>query len=202
MEYFNKKNLIIIITSLILIIIICVYFFTQKNSNSNLILNDLFVEDSSVDTQENEQITIHIAGEINNPGVFYLSPNSRIIDAINAAGGSTDIANLDKINLAYKLQDGQKIYIPSIYDEEISNYITNNSGDNVLDSSSNINTTININTATQSELETLPGIGEATAQKIIDYRNRNGKFHKVEDIMNVSGIGESKFNNIKDKISV
>lgn len=200
MKYFNKKILIIIIISIILIIIACIYFFTHTDDTITVTSNDLFIENIS-NNSENKKITIHITGEINNPGIVYLNSDSRIIDAINAAGGSTDIADLNKINLAYPLQDGQKIYVPSIYDEDISNYITNSAGNNVLDDENNIST-ININTATQSELESLPGIGESTAKKIIDYRNQNGKFKQIEDIMNVSGIGESKFNNIKDKISV
>lgn len=200
MKYFNKKNLIILIC-LVLIAFAAIYFFTKEDNNITLNTNDLLFENSTQETIIDEKIAIHITGEINSPGILYLEPNSRIIDAINAAGGTTDIADLNKVNLAYELQDGQKIYIPSIYDEDVSDYVTNNAGDNVLENSST-SSTININTATQSELESLPGIGSSTASKIIDYRNKNGKFKKIEDIMNVSGIGESKFNNIKDKISV
>ena len=95
--------------------------------------------------------------------------------------------------------DGQKIYIPSIYDENDITYLFTDAGENVISSSSN---TININIATQSELESIPGIGSSTAIKILEYRNKNGKFKKIEDIMNVNGIGESKFNAIKNFISI
>ena len=112
--------------------------------------------------------------------------------------------NLSKINLAYAVQDGQKIYVPCIDDEDKVNTIENEAGENIVqenekDTKSN---KVNINTATQTELETLNGIGTSTALKIINYRNENGKFKKVEDIKNVPGIGESKFENIKDSISV
>lgn len=119
--------------------------------------------------------------------MLYLDYNSRIADAIDKAGGTTDIADLNKVNLAYELKDGQKIHIPSIYDEEVTTYISDNAGENVLDTS--LETTkeiININLATQTELESLPGIGESTASKIVEYRTKNGKFKTIEDIMNVS----------------
>ena len=99
--------------------------------------------------------------------------------------------------------DGQKIYIPSIYDENNVSYIFNDAGESIIVSDgSSRNPIININSATQSDLEKLPGIGSSTAEKIIDYRTKNGKFKKIEDLMNISGIGESKFNNIKDYISI
>lgn len=110
---------------------------------------------------------------------------------------------MSKINLAYELSDGQKIYVPSVLDEDEIPYIQNDAGTNVVipDISSN-SSLVNINTATQSELESLPGIGASTASKIINYRKENGKFKQIEDIMNVNGIGESKFNNIKNYICI
>lgn len=136
-------------------------------------------------------------------GVVTLFAGSRISDAISACGGTTELADISKVNLAYELKDGQKIYIPSIFDSENITYIQNDAGNNILISdTSNENFLVNINTATQSELESLPGIGSSTAIKIIDYRTKNGLFKNIEDIMNVSGIGQSKFNNIKDYICV
>lgn len=96
------------------------------------------------------------------------------------------------MNLAYILSDGEKIYIPSVNDEEGVEYIQSSSG----------NAKININTATQEELETLSGIGESIAQSIIEYREQNGKFTSPEDIKNVSGIGDAKYEKLKDEICV
>ena len=141
--------------------------------------------------EENEEITIHIIGEVKYPGIVILKSGQRIVDAIEAAGGETEEADLNKLNLAQLLNDGDKIYVPNKADE-IEDY----------KDTTGKSSTVNLNTATLEELTSLPGIGESTAQKIIDYRKQNGKFKVIEDLKNVSGIGESKFDNIKDKITV
>lgn len=181
------------------------------------------------------KIYIYITGEVNIPGVVILNEESRIVDAINAAGGTTAKANVTKVNLVYVLEDGMKVNIPN--DNDLKNnpnfeYITLNSGDGVREdysgwssstgssssngsgfNSSNLSTSsgtgsekkysvVNINTATQTELETLPGIGPSLALKIINYRKENGKFSSIEEIKNVSGIGESKFDGLKRYITV
>lgn len=115
----------------------------------------------------------------------------------------TNLADISRINLAYQLKDGQKIYIPSIHDAEELPTIQNDAGNNILipDISTTSNL-ININTASQLELESLSGIGTSTATKIIEYRNKNGDFQQIEDIMKVNGIGEAKFDLIKNYICV
>jgi len=203
MNFFDKKSLIIIIF-LLIIACISIYFFTKEDTNDYLSTNELYITQNTVENNTIvEEIIIHIDGEVLNPGLVYLPVGSRIADAISAAGGTTELANIEKVNLAYELKDGQKIYIPSIYDIEEISYIQNDAGDNIIvnDTSSN-SSLINLNTATQAELETLPGIGSATASKIIDYRSKNGGFKQIEDIMNVNGIGEAKFNNIKEYICI
>lgn len=152
---------------------------------------------------------IHITGQVLNPGVISLDEGARIIDAVNKAGGLTKEADLSKINLAYILEDAQKVYIPSIHDKEESKYISDGSGDTEIVSSSGSvqnkkeeKLMVNINTANAIELSKLPGIGNSTALKIIQYRNTNGNFNTIEDLKNVSGIGDSKFNKIKDNICV
>lgn len=169
-------------------------------------------ENSGMNTekQNSETIVIHITGEVKKEGVIYLEEGARIIDAIKEAGGETKQADLSQVNLAYELQDGQKIYIPN-KNEKITEYIVDNSNENLMnnqntnksDSGSNGKIIkININTATLAELDNLPGIGPSTAQKIIEYREKNGKFKKIEDIQNVKGIGEAKYEDIKEKITV
>lgn len=192
----NKKNIIIfIIIGTILIII-----FIKNNLNDtkeyNISLENIVTNSENIIYEENTQIDnsikVHITGEINNPGLIELTSGDRILDAIEKAGGITSMADTSKVNLAYILSDGEKIYIPSINDEEGVEYIQNTSE----------NVKININTATQEELETLNGIGESTAQSIIEYRKENGKFASTEELKNVSGIGDNKYEKIKDDICV
>ena len=203
MKNFDKKLLIIFI-SILIIICVSIYFFTKDEDTNILLSNELYTVANTDNTNEDlETIMVHIDGEVVTPGIISLKAGSRIADAIQACGGTTDISDISKINLAYELKDGQKVYIPSIYDVEDVEYIQNDAGNNVIipDTSSS-SALVNINSATQAELETLPGIGPSTAAKIIDYRNKNGDFKNIEDIMNVSGIGESKFNNIKNYICI
>ena len=147
---------------------------------------------------ENETIKVYVTGEVKNQGVIELEQGSRIVDAIEKAGGQTEEANLKNVNLAYELEDGQKIYIPNKSEENI-NEITD---DGVTGIDNKENDTININKADEKELQELNGIGESLASSIIKYREDNGKFKNIEDLKNVPGIGESKFSNIKEKIKV
>jgi competence protein ComEA len=159
--------------------------------------------ENSETNSEIEEIIVHVAGEVNKPGIVNLKSNSRIADAINAAGGVTKEADLNQINLAYILEDGQKIYVPNKNEKiEGNEYITKDSGNNEGNSNSKEGKKVNINQAKQTELEELPGIGPSLASRIIEYREQNGKFEKIEDLQNVKGIGESKFSDIKDKVSI
>lgn len=164
----------------------------------------------------NKKIIVHISGEVISPGVISLEEGARIVDAINMADGVTEEADLSKVNLAYVLEDAQKIYIPNINEKEEKEIVENmedgivisgsgmNDGNNSNsgNDSKNENVKININTANVKELQKLSGIGESIALRIVTYRKENGKFNSIEDLKNVSGIGENKFNKIKDKIFV
>lgn len=175
------------------------------------ILIKIFGQETTINGYENLEgkIVVHITGEVKNTGILILPEGARIADAIESAGGATEEADLDEVNLAYELQDGQKLYIPNKNDKnntENKMYITSESGNNVIVESKNtkegVNKKVNINTASQSELETLPGIGAAIATRIIEYREQNGKFNKIEDLQNVKGIGDAKFGEIKEYIVV
>ena len=212
---FDNKKKIFIIGAIIILIGLggAIYFILQNNDEEYLDLDGINneVEDIKNETiEETEKIVVYITGQVVNPGVITLYEGVRIIDAINKARGVTEKADLGKINLAYVLSDAQKIYIPSIDDVDESVYISKESGDDdiVVSGSGNNNISkgenvmVNINTANVEELQKLPGIGEGTAQKIIAYRKEQGKFTNIEDIQNVSGIGTSKFDKIKNNICV
>jgi competence protein ComEA len=142
-------------------------------------------------------IVVHITGAVPRPGVYALAKGSRIQDAISAAGGFLAEANKTGINLARALEDGEQLDIP--YVEGASPVIATEAPAILNNSSSEL---ININTASQAELESLPGIGPTTAQKIIQYREQNGPFVSTQDIINVSGIGPGTYERLKDLITV
>lgn len=226
----NKKVFLILIISIL--IIIGYYLYYRNNNDYEEFETDIEIEETKEEKEGNtfkeknkleetdseevkskseEMIIVHITGEVKYWGVLELERGSRIIDAVNKAGGFTDEADTEKVNLAYELTDGVKVYIPSKNVDKESNittqeYITTESGDNEIveetEMKQSSNILVNINEATQTELETLPGIGPSIALKIISYRKENGKFSTIEDIKNVSGIGENKFESIKDLISL
>ncbi len=134
------------------------------------------------------KIAVYIAGEVKNPGVYYIDEETRLNDLINLCGGFTDYADISDLNLAEKLNDSDKVEVPRIEESQETDDEENDG-------------LININTASKEELQTLNGIGETLAQNIIEYRNKN-KFESVEDLMNVNGIGQSKFNSVKEYICV
>ena len=205
----NKKISIIIVCGIICFVFIG-YMMVNSNNNDNydyIDYNHIITdnnENSILDKVDNKKmIKIHITGEVNKEGVVLLEEGDRIEDAINKAGGLKKAADVNKINLAYELSDGQKVYIPSIYENNIDEYIDDSPGDGVLEELSITNNgKININKADISELTSISGIGEGTALKIINYRNQNGKFKSIEDLKNVSGIGEKKFESIREYITV
>ena len=202
MEFFKNNKFLIIC---ILVLSACGYFFLyiQEEKNKNILIETEIIEvEEKHNIEENKEevikIYVDIAGEIVNPGLYALENGSRVNDLIIEAGGVTKDANLENVNLAYVLSDGIKITIPNKKDKVSSQNIIQTA----LISAGTSNGIVNINQANVNELMTLVGIGESTAQKIIEYRNDNGNFKKKEDIKNVSGIGESKYSKIKDKITV
>ena len=144
-------------------------------------------------------ITVHVAGAVNNPGVYKLRSGARFNDGVIAAGGATDQADLNSVNLAMLLNDGEQIYI--LKRNEKPHTITaqrspsSATGGSAGSGNSKV-AIININTASLAELEQLPGVGPSTAKAIIDYREKNGAFLTVQDLINVRGIGPAKLDEI------
>ena len=218
----NKKEIIKIVAILIVVAIIVIYNFVFKEKEEydyeNIVLADESVakdtngankENNNTDSSESEEmnkIKVYVIGEVKSPGVVKLEEGARIEDAIILAGGTTDKSDLSKINLAYMLEDGQKLYVPSIEENFNGEYISAENGEGIIENTGekgdSKNKIININTADVSELCDLPGVGEALAERIVTYREENGKFKNIEDLKNVSGIGDKKFESLKEFIKV
>ena len=180
-------------------------FKDNTNDEKVSLISDESINDeqSSEQEQDNqlttEDIKVYISGEIIKPGVYTVNDGDRLVDLIDMAGGLSELANDKNLNLAQKLEDQMKIYIPNINEKELVEAgDTNSSSINTDDSSKKL---ININLASKEELMTLPNIGEKRAEAIIEYRQTN-KFNKIEDIKNVTGIGEKYYEALKDLISV
>ena len=156
----------------------------------------------------NKEITVYVSGEVNKSGVVTLKEGDRLAVAVEKLGGTTKNADLNNINLAIRVKDEEHYIIPKIGEakqEDLKD--VNNTKDIENAEIKNENTAkdsskININTATLEELDKLPGVGEATANKIISHREENGQFKNIEDIKNVNGIGDKKFENMKELICV
>ena len=224
MKKINKKIVVYII--IISVIALIIYEVAIKKENLIENITDINTIETSEENETKEQkkvditkgIMVYITGEVKNPVIYELEENSRIKDVIEKAGGLKETADITDINLATILQDEDKITIPTkdktMEEKQNTERIQSNKQSKTTEKSQNTtsistnttgknqNTKVNINTATQTELETLPGIGPSTASKIVSYRKENGKFKSIEEIKKVNGIGESKYKKIKELIKV
>lgn len=204
----NKQKKIVIIVGIIIIIGILYFIYNgiDKKSTDQIDNNMLSIENNTKENEESKELVIvHITGAVKTPGIVKLPEGARIEDAIDKAGGLTEDADISDVNLAYVLEDGIKIKIPTISEEKNEEIIINSSGEGIVEkeiSNNSENKIININKANETDLQTLPGIGASLAGRIVEYRDSNGKFNEIEDIKNVSGIGDSKYENIKNLICV
>lgn len=199
----NKFKSAIAFGGFIIFVIIMGIF---SSSDDNELLQETEIEINSsyntiIESGEEEKIFVYIIGAVNKPGIIEARKDSRLYEIIEFAGGLTENADETAINLALTVMDGEKIIIP--YRETSTVEKEKVKINQLYKESVNTNSNkININTASVEELKTLSGIGQSTAEKIINYRKENSKFENIEDIKNVSGIGDAKFNSIKDKIVV
>lgn len=194
-----------------------------KNSQESNIDNKVKVSENNVQietsteksddtSKQNSDIAVYISGEVKKPQVVKMKTGDRLVDAVEKCGGMTKDADLNAINLALLLKDEAHYIIPKIGDTSIvsqQNYVNQSSTDDKsinsissVDTSNSSKSTININTADKTALMSLPSIGEKTAQKIIDYRENNGKFQTKEELKNVTGIGDKKYSQLEEFITV
>ena len=169
---------------------------------------DQGIQDVSQEEKTTSDVSVYVCGSVKTPGVYTLTKDSRICDAISAAGGALDEADAQILNQAAPLSDGMRIYVPSVketadLDRSSPDGADTAAGEKVGTASSDASASrVNINTAGKDELMTLTGIGESKAQSILDYRQQQGPFASVEDIMNVAGIKQGVFDKIRDQITV
>lgn len=187
--------LLFIIGLIVLSIILLTGYYLSKK-DKEIILYNSSMPSTSFEAQEKEEvvlISVHIIGCVNEKRVVRIPLGSTVEEAIFAAGGFTEDADKEALNLAFRLSDGMQVRVPSINDQDKSWLI-----EGTMESS----VKVNINTGNLKQLMTLPGVGESTAKKIIAYREENGYFKRIEDIMLVAGIKEAKFESLKDFICV
>jgi len=195
----KREKIAILVIALIMIFTLGFKFVKKEITKPKELDLEIYNEEPTANMEEfedeedeDEFIMVHISGQINFPGVIEIKKGKRLIDAVEMLGGLKKEADIDRINLAKKLEDEEKIYIPKIGEEpgETVSYST-------VETKSEGK--ININKASKSELSTLPGIGEILADRIIQYREET-PFKTIEDIKNVSGIGDKKFESVKELI--
>ena len=200
----DYKTIGTITIGIIIFLFFIISYFSEGSSELNKNNNEsIFVEENESmevitkkEEKESVKIVVDIKGEIKNPDIYWLEEGCIIEDLINAAGGITEEGDLSKINRAQKLNDHEVVIIPNINDKE-------SEIENIISSSINNNENkININTASINELDTLSGIGPSKAEAIIKYREENGTFKSIEEIKNVTGIGEALFEKFKENITI
>lgn len=210
----EKKQWLII--GLVCIGAAILYFYNQDDdvdlihekemiSEDNVVEDHFQNEEERQNTNENDAsqkmqpMKVDIKGAVKKPGVYTVTGNERVIDIIDKAGGLLEEADIVKVNLSQKVTDEMVIYIPKTGEEVLT---TENIPVQTGSQSSGGDGKVNINQADASTLDSLPGIGPSKAEAIIEYRDTNGPFQKVEDLMNISGIGEKTFEKLKDQITV
>lgn len=207
MGSFTKREQVVILVVVLIIVLALGFKFALKDiiearsktmevENTISKINHEALEEIDTD-REKGTIMVHVSGQVYLPGIVELDHGKRVVDAVELAGGLKKHADMDRINLAKKLVDEEKIYIPEIGEEipaQIESFDNSGTG-------TNKDGKININTCSKEDLISLPGIGDVIAGRIIDYR-QGSPFNKIEDIMNVSGIGDKKFQSIMDLIKV
>jgi competence protein ComEA len=192
----QKNKLLFIVMLAVLIVAGSFYNFWQKSSvHESVSSNEVVAKSIPVSEEKNSEIYVYISGAVHKPGVFKALPNARVFDIVAMAGGLTPEADVAKINMAQSVKDGMHIHVVEIVAAQSNSTVAN---------SNKIKTDnkVNINSADKNELDTLPGVGPALAERIIEYRQTNGSFGDIDELKKVPGIGSSKFEKLKEKITI
>lgn len=207
----NKKKIIVFI----FIILMCPIGLVikdklQSKENVYVLTEDEKPPEKTTEEKEikkeenitNKKITVYVSGAVSKPGIVTLNEGDRLATAVEKVGGTTKKADLDGVNMAIRVQDEMHYIIPKMGEVVKDNNSQAIKEGNINQDESSKASQININIATIEELDTLPGVGEATANKIVNHRSEKGDFKSVEEIKNVKGIGDKKFEDMKDLICV
>jgi competence protein ComEA len=199
-DWLERYRGYILIVLLSLVVLGGMFFFLRRPEPEPITILPPEPTATPLPTSTPQPLGVYVSGAVAHPDVYELPYDSLVKDAIEAAGGPTSEADLDRINLARRVHDEEQIYVP--HKGEESPPVSLPSGPSLPSPSSQRDGKMNINTATAEELSSLPGIGPTKAQCIIDYRTTNGPFRSIEDIKKVTGIGDATFEKLKDKITV
>lgn len=209
MKVAMNKKLYIVAGLLAMLIVGSVFFlYSKKERETSVIADELSLMKVKGETEEPKKdikqtvMKVDVKGAVNRPGVYVAKEGERVLDVINKAGSFTAQADKNSVNLAQRVQDQMLIYVP-VVGENPSNVISPaGQATGGASASSSNQETVNLNTATETELQTLTGIGPAKAAAIIQFRTEQGSFKSVEDLKNVSGIGDKTFEKIQDQVSI
>ena len=199
---YEKKRIVYIAAAVIFILVCGIIYFGNEKKNEpsyepvgkSTVCETSFpyTDEGTGNSSYDESVVVYVTGAVLHPGVYEVGGNMRVSDAIEAAGGFKNNAAADYLNLAAQLSDGEKITVPTKKEAKALN----------KDDDSDESHLVNINTAAKEELMTLPGIGESKADAIIAYRQENGGYRNIEELMQISGIKEGVYSRIKDQIRV
>lgn len=207
-----KKDTRIIVGICLILLVVAGFIFFQRQSMTSMQLTEFESSEEMISSEHSEEkevsndsatqeCAVYVSGAVKNPGLYRYYGRARVSDAIEAVGGFTKNAATTAINLAQILNDGEQITVPT-KKEVAKSQKSADQMESQNNSSSSVSALVNINTASLDELMTLPGVGQAKANLILDYRMEHGSFSSKEDIMKISGIKEGVYNNIKDLITI
>ena len=193
----------IVVACIVLVVLALVRFVPTETSASQDFEAPAQAEEQAASEQDSDvrQVGVDVEGAVASPGLYLVSADARVNDAVAAAGGMTSDADRQRVNLAQKVEDGMQVYVPS-REEVPATTGTTTTGAGQASSSGASKGKVNLNTASAEELQTLSGIGPSLSQRIIDYRQANGPFKSVDDLRKVSGIGDTRFKSLKDLVCV
>lgn len=203
----KNKNKYLLITIILVFTLLTVMVINLNANSKEYIIGDTdssTIQDESIaedaeeenyEQEENSKVTVFVSGEVLNQRVVEIEKGKRLIDAVEICGGLTENADLNAVNLALVLEEEGHYIIPAIGDTNVVNATNLNQ----MNSSSNL---VNINSADIELLKTLPGVGDVLGQRILDKREELGKFTSIDQLNDVSGIGDKKFSDIKDKVTI